>query len=84
MVEVIYLKSVPTPKQIKEIQDEECHKFSNWLREAFSGETYCYYVGDHVVGSKVARKAFEAYEKKLVLLFQKKDGTKYKYLAQKR
>lgn len=74
--------------QILEIPNKEhpevlCRKFKAWVANATIGEIYCYYVGPHVAGNSVGRSAWEAYEDGNIILFQKREGRSFCYLAKK-
>lgn len=89
MIEVITRNSAPEAPKIRPFREKEkhdtfCQQFKRWLHDAKPGERYCYYVGDHICGILVGRTAYGAYEEGEVILFQKKEGTKFGYWAQKR
>lgn len=67
----------------RENSDALCRNFSSWLRAAKTGDRYCYYFGYCIVGSSVGRLAFEAYEDGSVTLFQKREGLKFGYWAER-
>ncbi len=86
MVEVVYIKA---PKEELEKTFPEdvsvvCQNLSRWLRIARPGDKYCYYIGEHIAGQRVGRIALNAYEEGEADLFQKKDGYRYEYWAQKK
>lgn len=88
MVDVIYRNS-PTEDKIielpsKENFDELSQNFIKWLKTAKRGEKFQYYLGDYVAGKLVGRLAQDAYMYGQVILYQKKEGKKYGYWAQRR
>lgn len=63
--------------------DNLCKEFANWLDTAKRGEQYCYHTGFHISGVRVARMAFQAYEKRRVILYQRREEKNFSYWAQK-
>lgn len=66
-----------------EVVDQVCRKFINWLDTAKKGDKYCYHTGAHISGSRVARMAFQAYEKRRVILYQRREQKEFSYWAEK-
>lgn len=60
-----------------------CKKLLDWISTAKRGEQYCYFIGPHVSGNKVARIAFQMYEKGRVTLVQKRESNHFSYWVQK-
>jgi hypothetical protein len=75
------------PEMLKKrcAEDPLCTKFTAWMDNALQGDKFCYYTGKYVAGKLVARLVFKLYEKKVLVLFQKKsDDGMYEYWAQRR
>ncbi len=87
MVDVIYIRAkeqVAMPPVDTEYSNILCQEFRKWLLLARPGEKFCYYFGPYICGQLVGRKAMDAYEAGRVLLYQKKEGEKYGYWAQRK
>lgn len=90
MVDVIYIKShtkediIPMCEQTQENSETLCKKFTSWLELSQPGDKFCYYIGPYVAGKLVGRLASDAYKNGLVILYQKKDGNKFGYWAQRK
>lgn len=89
-MDIVYKKEaeetvIPMPRKnpSKDFNNEYCSRFNNWLMNSLPGDKFCYFLGDYISGNSVARLAYRAYEHGQVILFQKKEGTKYGYWAQK-
>lgn len=58
----------------KLVSDEEdrllMSNWETWIRNSQEGGTFCYFIGDYVGKTSVGRLAYEAYEKKLVILYR--------------
>lgn len=63
--------------------DTACQDLERWLESAPVGEKLCYHFGPHITGHPVGRIAYRAYEDGFVILYQKREGPKFAYWAQR-
>lgn len=79
-----YIRKEKLPEVHPEVAAEMCREFSYWLSNSAPVEKYCYCVGPCAAGHPVARMAYKAYERGQVTLFQRREGKKFSYWAQKK
>lgn len=78
MSDVIQLREIP-----KQDPDVIRKKFIGWLENAIKGDKFCYYFGAHIIGQPVGRVALRAYEDGLITMYQKREGKKFAYWAER-
>jgi hypothetical protein len=76
----------PVLQMNPEVAAELGREFSYWLSNSARGDKYCYCTGTGVAGNPIAKMAYKAYERGLVVLYQRREEKSkvFNYWAQRK